>query len=297
MIKLTKLSKKNKPKQVKKTSKIKIVEIYKDTYTDIATFWRPLLLIMIAYAVLYIVFVLGFNLIPSSQDLQDQVSNYVGDSAGLVLNSATIATLSLFSSSNSDATVLIQYLLFIVVSLALIYAFRKMHKLQKIKINEAYYYGNANIVPVLLVTAMLSLCLLPVGIGGVVLAVALQYAVSGTELIIATLAVGVLVLISAYLVAIFWPAFYISSLPGTKPLYSMRTAAFLTKKRRFRLLGIFIVTTILLFIVFFAFMIPFAMVLPRLTPLMAYFMLGLFIVIAHTMLYTIYRKLINESKS
>lgn len=285
-----------KKKIIKKYNRIKLLTIYKKTYIELTTFWRPITLVVLIFAALYSLLIIGLNFLPSLQDLQDQVSNYVGESAGNLVRAFTLVAISVTNNTQSDATSLLQFLVFIIASLALVFTLRKVQQLKKVKITEAYYQGNSNLIPVTLVTIMLIICLVPVGLGGVVLSTGLQYYASGIELFAVSAISGMLLLVSAYLLAIWWPAFYIASLPGTKPLAAMRAARNITKYQRFKILGIFSLTIVILFIIFFTILIPLAIVLPIIVPASAYILFFIYFAIIHAMLFTIYRSLIDEPR-
>lgn len=273
---------------------LKLTKILRKSFTELFTFWRPISLVVGVYAVLYVVIILGLNILPSAQDLQDQVTGYIGESAGSFARSLVLITVSITNNSQSDATSLLQFLLFLIASLALIWTLRKLQLLKKISITEAYYSGTATLIPVTLVSIMLILCIIPVGLGGIILATASQSG-GGAEIIVASLFTGLCLFVTAYLFAVYWPAFYIASLPGTKPIFAMRKSAEITKKLRIKLLIKIILILISLFVIFFAVLIPIALLVPYIVPVSAFALLFFYFAFMHVFLYTTYRGLIDES--
>lgn len=287
--------KKQKIKQPhKKRQIIGHVALAKATWLDISSFWRPLVAILAIYAVLNILFVASISLLPSNQAIQDDITKYLGGSAGRVLDSLTLVSISIINISSPGNT-LLQVLLIVVASMAFIWALRKLRGLQTISARQAYYEGPANIIPVLLVCTLLLLTLLPASIGSTLLLYTLPIAGSSLELIIAYAISGGLMILSLYWLMVWWPAVYISMLPATTPIASMRAAAQLTKKNRLRLLQRFIIAIVVLFAAFFVIVVPIALIWQRLVPATVYTVIVLLFGTWHVVAFNLYRSLIDES--
>lgn len=287
--------KKQKIKQPhKKRQIIGHVALAKATWLDISSFWRPLVAILAIYAVLNILFVASISLLPSNQAIQDDITKYLGGSAGRVLDSLTLVSISIINISSPGNT-LLQVLLIVVASMAFIWALRKLRGLQTISARQAYYEGPANIIPVLLVCTLLLLTLLPASIGSTLLLYTLPIAGSSLELIIAYAISGGLMILSLYWLMVWWPAVYISMLPATTPIASMRAAAQLTKKNRLRLLQRFIIAIVVLFAAFFVIVVPIALIWQRLVPATVYTVIVLLFGTWHVVAFNLYRCLIDES--
>ena len=195
-----------------------IWQLHKKSFFEYLTFWRSFVGILIVYAVLYFILVLGFSF---SSNIQSSGANSSS------LSRAFNAVFSVFSSSSSSnaqssATVLLQFLLFVVASMAFVWALRKLQALKKIKIRDAYYQGTSALIPTILVIIVLMLTLLPAIGGSAVLSVALQTATTGAEISIVSLIAGLLLILSIYLFAMLWPSFYIVSLPATRPFGALK---------------------------------------------------------------------------
>lgn len=257
---------------------------YSKVWFELSTFWRPIFAILAVYAILYFVLVLGFNF--SSGQTTDsgvELSKF---------NQAIIQTTSIFSSNRTDSTSIVQFLLFIIASLSFIWMLRQLQSVKKIKIRDAYYLGTATFVPAILVTAALALTMFPAIAGSLLISMVYQVQAGGLELIIASaISLGLLIL-SLYLFAMLWPAFYIVTLPQTRPIQSLKTALKITKTRRLALMRniavLFLLTAITISLVIF----PFALLLPSFAPLIAYLLIFLFFGIAQIYFYNLYRSMI-----
>jgi hypothetical protein len=261
----------------------------KKTWFEVSTFWRPLLGISMVYAVLYFILVMGLSFSTSVQESSIYGTSKVGDAFSSVF--AVFSTGSLTGNSGSDATILVQFILFLVASMAFVWSLRKLQALKKIKMRDAYYKGTATLIPTIIVSFILVATLLPVVGGSSLLATALQNGGTGTEIAIVTAISGVLLLLSCYLFAMFWPAFYIVSLPDTKPFQALRSSMKVTKKRRFAIIRKAIVIDILMVLLIFFVLLPIALVLPSLIPVISFLLLFVIFGIMHIYLYTLYRSL------
>ncbi len=162
-------------KKKQKTHTKKVVsykQLTKMTWLDISSFWRFLGGILVVYAVINFVFVASFSLLPSSESLQEDIIGTLGTSAGRVVDSFTLVGVSLINVSAPSNTML-QLLLLAIVSMAMIWALRKLRGLQKITIRQAYYEGPNNIVVLVLVVMLLLLTLIPASIASTILLYAL----------------------------------------------------------------------------------------------------------------------------
>jgi hypothetical protein len=270
-------------------------DVLKAAWLDISTFWRMIAGVLAVYAILNFIFVVSFSLLPSNEAVEAEITTYLGESAGRVIDSFTLVGISVLNISSPTNTAL-QILLFIIASMALIWTIRKLRGLQKITIRQAYYEGAANVIPLLLVSAMLLATLIPASLASTLLIYALP--ITGTSLEFATIYIiaGALVMLSIYWTLVWWPAFYISMLPGTKPIAAMRAAAALTKKRRLRIWGRILLLSVLLIMLFFVVVLPISLIYQRIVPLAVYLTVTVLFGLGHILFFNLYRSLIDESE-
>jgi hypothetical protein len=291
------MTKRQKDKKTKspKQSVISLPALAKATWLDISTFWRTLGGILVVYAIINFLFVASFSLLPSSESLQSDIIAYFGDSAGRVVDSFALVGISLVNISAPSNT-LLQFVLILIVSMAFIWALRKLRGLQKIRIRQAYYEGPANIIPLLLVVVLLLLTLVPASIASTILLYALPIVGSFVEGLVVYSVSAALLMLTIYWLLVWWPALYIAMLPETTPIQAMRAAALLTKGRRLRIWSRQLVVFVILVVVFVAVVVPLALLWQRIVPITVYGMLVLLFGIGHVAQFNLYRSLINESQ-
>lgn len=267
---------------------ISFVAIAKKTWQELAAFWRPLAGVTLTYAVLYFIFVMSFS-------INNNVQEIISSTAGKLPQAFVVVTDTLFTSYNgsqSDATTLLQMLLFLTAALALLWTLRRLQNLQSVTIREAYYEGPARIVPVIIVSLLLMLTSIPALFGSSILGFVTQSSSSLAEFIIAVIFALVMIFISILLFVTYWPAFYIVTLPNIRPIKALRMAAEVTKKNRLSILRKFVLFGIfaMLFIVILA--LPIALVLPAIVPYVMYFVLFALFMVMQVYLFVLYRSLV-----
>lgn len=262
----------------------------KKAWFEVSTFWRPLLGITVVYAILYFILVLGLNLSTTWQyDLAFPASSW-GEAFNLIFGA--FSTGGFDSATASDLTIVMQFLLFILASMAVIWTLRKLQGLKQIKWRDAYYQGSSALVPTIIVALVLVLMLVPAIIGSSLLATAIQLSATGLEIFVVSLITGVLLLISLLLFVMFWPAFYIASLPQTRPVQALRSALKVTKKRRLAILRKIVAWGVICLVIMLAVLIPLAMFVPSVISYLVFVLLFVLFGFSHVYLYNLYRSLL-----
>lgn len=266
------------------------------TWREVSTFWRPIAGVTVVYGLLYFVLVMGLSISYSYNDISQTVSETLGESSGaFARNIVSITTLfSGSSNSQSDATVLVQFLLFIIATMAMIWVLRRLQSLKHIKIREAYYEGSSRIVPFILVFTLLLVTFVPSAIGSVIFSAAQSAGAVGIELVVAGLISGALLLLTLYWFVVWLPALYIVSLPNGTPIAAIKASSKLTKKRRFWMLRQLIALAAVLVLGIFTVMLPIVMVVPAVAVAAAFIVAFTAFAVAQTFIYTMYRSLLDE---
>jgi hypothetical protein len=264
------------------------------TWQEIATFWRPLSGVVLVYGVLYFMLVLGFNLSVSYKDVADSVSSELGSGAGW-LSKSSLTVVNLFTTSNqSDAGTMVQFMLFVIATLAFIWTLRQLRTLKHIRMRDAYFDGTSRIIPTMLVMVLLLVPFIPAAIGSSIFSV-VNSTSNRLELTIAGLIAGLLVFVTFYWLSTWLPAIYIVSLPKGTPIVAIRSAMKLTKKHRFWMLRNILLFAILIGIFAFIFMVCVVLALPVASVVLAYIIGFVIFGITQTYLFTMYRSLLDES--
>lgn len=281
----------------KKTNKIKAKlpnfwVLAARTWQELATFWKPLGGVVLVYGLLYFALVMGFSVAYTYQDIAGDIAETLGTANWFATNSLTV--LNLFASSNqSDAGAIVQFLLFVMASLAIIWTLRKLRTLKHIRMRDAYFDGTARIVPMTLVVVLLLVTFIPATVGSAIISV-LQ-AGSTVEQIIGAVIAGGLFLLTFYWLCAWFPAIYVVSLPKGTPIVAIRSAAKLTKKRRFWMLRNLLLVAIVTLLIDFMVMLLFVWLLPAASVVAAYIVSFITFGVLQTFLFMMYRGLLDES--
>lgn len=227
--------------------------------------------------------------------LKGQIETLIGHNAWATGAGTFLAVLSA-GSSPSGAAGAYQYMLLIVISLALIWGLRQLTSapVQLPRVKESFYRGMGPFVPFVLVLTVLGLCTLPFVIGASVYSLVSVngIAVGWLEQIL-WLGLGIgLSAISIWLLTRFATAAYIVTLSSVAPLQALRSSSELTKGLRLHIFRKVIVLILFLLLTTAVLTIP-AIVLW--TPLVqwAVFLCGVMaLLFAHVYLYSLYRELL-----
>lgn len=289
-----KVQKKSAEAATKKVAKLpKFTALCASTWTELSNFWRPLMGVTLVYALLYYVLVLGFSVSYSYQDVADSITSQLGASAGW-LSKSSLTIVNLFSpTTQNDSASIVQFLLFVIATLAIIWVLRQLRNLKHIRMRDAYFEGSARVVPATLVMILFLVPFVPAIIGSSIFSIAL--AGSTLEITLGAVGAGLLLFLTVYWLCAWLPAIYIVSLPKGTPIKAIRAAAKLTKKRRFwmirnLLLGVF-ATLAITFLV----MLLFVWLLPVASPVAAIICSFVIFMVLQTYLFIMYRGLLDES--
>lgn len=247
--------------------------------------------ITLAYGLLSLLLVRGLGSGVNVAEIRDQFSNHAVGSIGAYVQLIG----STGGTSNATAGVY-QLILFIIASLAIVWALRHALAGDQVTTRDAYYKGMYPLVPYILVLLVIGLQLLPVLIGLSVYQLVVISGVAATtiEVIIwGLLALGT-ALISLYLLASSIIAQYVVTLPNMTPMLALRTSRKLVKSRRWTVLRKMLFLPVVLLIGLGIILIPFIFVAPTLAGWLL-FVLGIVsLVVGHVYLYTLYQELMNE---
>jgi hypothetical protein len=204
---------------------------------------------------------------------------------------------TLFSSGASTATGpsgAYQSGLFIIISLAIVWALRQISAGNKIRIRDTLYNSTYSLVPLILVVLFATVQLLPAALGaflansllvGGILTVAWQKYLVG-------FAVFLLIVWSFYMIISTIVALYIVTLPDMTPLKAIRSAKEIVRYRRASVLVKLLFLPVVLLIIGALILVPLSLLSPWAATIM-FFLLGMVALpVSHAYLYTLYRELI-----
>jgi hypothetical protein len=257
--------------------------------------WQVLGGIVLVYLILNIIFASGISNISTSFS---SIKNDLNSGGGHALWHAAGGFGSLLGSagsSNSGTGSALQSMLFILESLVIIWALRHLLSGQAISVKLAYYRSMGPLIPFLLVIFVIILQLLPLSLGGVILAaVATSVFTSSTAITIVTaIAFILLAAWSIYMVSASVFGLYIVTLPDMTPRLALKSARDLVRFRRWTVLRrVFFMPLFLLAVIGIA-TIPLILYAQAVVPAVFFILSMLSILFIHTYLYSLYRDLLK----
>lgn len=265
------------------------------------TLWRSKRLfigIIGIYGILNLILVQGFASSTDVGSIKTDVTQAIGGHAGQ-LASGVVAFAELVGSAGNSSSATAgayQLFLFLLASLATIWAFRQLSNGSKLRIRDAYYLGLYPLVPFMLILAVICIQLIPLVLGVTIyqLVVANGIAVNGTETLVWALFAGLLALLSLYMITSSIFAAYIVTLPDMTPMKALRSARELVRYRRWTVLRKVLFLPILLLVVAAIITMPIILIVTPLAAWIFFILTMLAVAAVHGYLYTLYRELLNE---
>jgi len=203
--------------------------------------WRLFAGIVLVYGILHLAFVRGFSLGDNlSTTKADLDGLFTGHFAHIVSGTALFIYLlgSTGSSSATAAASGYQFFLMLMVSLALIWAFRQVYAGHKPRIRDGFYKGMAPAVPFVLVLCVVGLQLIPLIIGFTLYGAVTSNGIAALliERVLWAGVLFVLAVLSLYMMTSSVFALYVVTLPDMTPMKALRSARELVRHRRWTVL-------------------------------------------------------------
>lgn len=243
------------------------------------------------YGLLVLLFVRGLGRGFDVAAVRDQFSNKLAGSFS--------AYTQLLGSGNgsSQSAGSYQVVLFVIASLALIWALRQLLAGEKISVKNAYYYGMYPLVPFLLVIIVLCLQLVPMAIGSSLYSIVVSsgIAANGLEIAAAAVLALALMLVSLYLIAPTIMALYIVTLVDMTPHKALRSAKKLAQGRRWTILRKILFLPVAILIIEAALLTPLILIAPLIAGWVMFLLGVLTVAVVHAYLYNLYRTLLHEA--
>ncbi len=271
-----------------------VIQLTKQTIESTRVHIKVLSGITLVYGLLSLLLVRGLGAGINVAQLRDQAGNHVAGS---------LATYFELLGNNSDASNpnagVYQTILFIIGSLAIIWALRQLAAGERPSVKDAYYRGMYPLVPFVLVLLVILVQLLPAVIG---LAAYQFLSVGGViNSIAGALVVGIFVLalavLSMYMLASSFFALYIVTLPGMEPMVALKTAKKLVTGRRWTLLRKLLFLLFVIFAAMAVIMVPFILVVPVLASWVLFALGIVAVAVGHAYSYNLYQRLLDEQQT
>jgi len=255
--------------------------------------WKPLGSIVLVYLILNIIFASGLSNISSSFSTIKaslQASHHFWQALsgfGSLLGTAGTGT----SQSGS----VLQTVLFVLISLVIIWALRQLLAGQSIKIKQSFYQSMAPLVPFLLIILVIILELLPVTLGtaGLSLVLTTVFGSSTTLTVVLLVFFALFGAWSLYMVSGSIFALYIVTLPNMQPRPALRAAKNLVRFRRWAVIRRLLFLPVSFLLVMGTVIIPLILFVHVLVVPVFYVLSMLALLFIHTYLYSLYRSLLE----
>jgi len=255
--------------------------------------------ILAIYGILYILLVKGVSESFQLTTSRDSFDEILGDSQSALQTGVSLygVLLGTAGSSSTDLAGLYQTMLFVIVSLAVIWSLRQTYAAKAaVTIRSAFYESTGQLVPFIIVLFFVALHCVPVIIGVSVYStiVANTLVMSGPEQLLSLSLLAGGLAWSLYLLSSSLFALYIVTLPGKRPRAALKAARELVKLRRMQLARKIFFLPVLFMSMSAAVLIPLLIVFTPAAELLFLLFTILVLGITHSYLYALYRNLLDE---
>lgn len=272
------------------------LRLFKQSFVILAAHWKVFVGITLLYGVLNVVLVQGFHAAGNLGEAKSSLDQAFTGNWSQLLTGASLFVYLLGASGNTATPTAgaYQFILALIVSLALIWTLRQVYAKHAVRVRDGLYLGMGPLVPFVLVLGVIVLQLLPLSIGALLYGTVVSSGIAATGLeqaLWALLFFG-LAVVSLYLISSSLLALYIVTLPDMTPLRALRSARQLVRGRRWTVLRKLVFLPVALFVLAAMLMIPLILFA---TPLAAWIFLVvtmLLLPIVHSYMYALYRSLL-----
>ncbi|MFZ1323921.1 MAG: hypothetical protein WAQ57_02040 [Candidatus Saccharimonadales bacterium] len=293
-----KLSRKHKKVVVKKNKKIpNSIYILRQSFGHIWQNKRVFAGILLIFAIFYVTLVKGlateFKLDEASRTIDEVVGDGIGTPTKAV---ALLGTLfGTTGSTTGDAANVYQIVLFIIVSLAIIWTLRQTFDGRtKLRIRDAYFKSMSPFITYIVVSFIILVQCIPALVGILVYSLVAGggLAVGAAEQVLWLSVLIGSILVSGYFISSSLFASYIVTLPNMTPLLSLRSAKKLVRYRRLSVLRKVLFLPIFVLLCFIIIFLPLVILVPVLAEILFAILSFSLILLGHTYFYVLYRELL-----
>jgi hypothetical protein len=250
----------------------------------IKNFWKPLGAIVLVYTLLNLFLASG---------LMNNASSVVADFNSNKLADA-LNSFSTILAGGQNQSVAMQTILFVIESLAIIWALRHLFSNEKISVKEAYYHSTTPLIPFVIVLFVILIQLLPVTISTIAFTIALSSIIgnSWVEAIFTFLFVAS-AFWSIYMLCSSVFALYIVTLPNMQPRSALHSAKNLVHLRRWHVVRRLLFLPLIIILIMAVILVPLILYAKFLVTVSFFVLSMLSVLFAHTYLYSLYKGLLE----
>lgn len=254
-------------------------------------------LLIVVYFALFMLLVKGlaanFDVTATRQAIEDATGASGSNlDTGAALLGALISTAN---SAQNEAASVYQTVLFIIMSLAVIWALRQtFESTKRPRLSDVFYNSTSQLVAYVLTWLVVFLQLLPALFGALLYSIVIAngIAVGTVEQVLWFVVLLCTIGLSLYLISSSLFATYIVTLPGMRPLQSLKKAKALVKFRRFLIIRRLLVMGLLIMLVMIGLFLPIVLYVPVIAELLFVVFSLKAILFMHTYLYSLYREML-----
>ncbi len=252
--------------------------------------------ILLVYGLLQIILVQGI-LASNVAEVKEVIDESI-DGPTATFAMLTYMVGSFGQTANAESSVY-QSMLFVICSLAFIWALRQVLADKTIRIRDGFYKGMYPLIPFVLVFAVIGLQTIPALIGAWLYSVIIAngIAVVFAEQLFWLVIFLLFLLLSAYMICSSLFALYIVTLPDVAPMRALRSARELVRYRRLSIARKFLMLAVVLVIAVATVMVPVIMVAAALAPIVFYMLSVVIVGFLHAYVYTLYRELLIDDEA
>lgn len=258
---------------------------------------KPLLGIIIVFAILNLLFVRGLQAPVSINELRGSIEESLGgETDNLSTNLAVFSELINGSDETTapESASIYSSLFVLLLSLALVWLFRQHTAGNKPSTKLAFYRSTYPLVPTVLVILVIGLQLLPFAVVSSLFSIVMNngIAANGFEVAVWMLLLFSSGILSLYLVSSSVFALYIVTLPDMTPMKALRSARQLVLHRRFVIMRRLIVAPIIMFVILAGLLLPAIFFAGIIAPWVYFGLSLLALPFLHSYVYSLYRELL-----
>lgn len=258
--------------------------------------WRLFVLIAIVYGLIMFVLVGGTGNRVDSNGIKEAVKVSTNGKnvqliSGVTIFGALIGSATTAAQGAASAYVTV---LFLMVSLAIIWALRELQVGNAITLRDAFYKGMRPIVPFILVLLVMFFQLFPLMFGSFFYNIAVNSGLfkSFVEQAIVTIPFFLMAVLSLYMISSSIFALYIVTLPDMTPMAALKAARKLVNFRRFEVMRKVFVLPFIFIVIAAVIMLPIIYIIPAIASTVFFALTILALIVFHSYMYTLYRSLL-----
>ncbi|CAN5631214.1 hypothetical protein BH23PAT2_BH23PAT2_04080 [soil metagenome] len=253
--------------------------------------------IVLVYAILTVVLVSGFGLVSELEDIRAIIDELIEGQFGQIASGAAVLSLLISNtvSAPTEVASLYQTILFVLVSLAIIWSLRQTYAKESPALRDAFYLGMYPVIPFIFVLVIIGLQLVPFAIGSWLFTTVTTggLAVTFVEQLLWLTLFFLLTVLSLYMISSSLFALYIVTLPDMRPMQALKSARELVRFRRWTVLRKVLFLPFALSIIGLIVLLPMAIFTVPIAIVVTILLYSLLCVLyAHAYMYELYRELL-----